>query len=730
LRKLTTTSENALEDFSYTVRKLVQIFWKFKWVFLVVFVGISAAITYKTMSAPKVYSASTTVQINPRTPQVLSEIREVVDMGSGTYWASREFLQTQYHVISSRAVAERVFEAEGLDRDPAFLGLSGITDPKALAEAASKIDGVGMLAGRISVGGVEGSQLARIQVEDTDPDRAVRLSIAVARAYRDLNLEHKVSANKKALRTLTLQRKELQKNLEQSEQDLVRYKLQHGILVASLKERENIVTQDLLAYNAALARAESELVGLRAKLEEAKKKDPERLQMEELGLAGKNRALGPLLEAQERLRQERADMLLKYTPEHPKVVALDTRIQLVEKSIERERATVREQLKTKLKAEMNELQRQLRTAEATEAGFRKLLDRTNKRAQNYNKRELEYLRLQRIVDENRRMYALVTKRLKEIDLAKEIQYNNVSILDRARGAGLVRPLLLNNVLFAAVLGLFGGLAMVVLLNFFDRSVKTQDDVEHLLGLNVLGAIPTVREGNDKVPLPDLYVHTHPKSSVAELCRSVRTNIEFLSPDRRMKRLLITSSAPLEGKTTISMFLGISMAQVGNRVLLVSSDMRRPRVPESLGLAQKKGISNWIVGDANIGEILHKTEIPGLSVLPCGPIPPNPAEILHSDKFKKLVEELDQRFDRIIFDSPPIGVVSDPLILSAHVQGVILIIHAGVTTKDMVHQSQKKLDAVNAKLLGCILNQATQGSMAYGYYYYGKGQDYSADRPAA
>ena len=307
----------------------------------------------------------------------------------------------------------------------------------------------------------------------------------------------------------------------------------------------------------------------------------------------------------------------------------------------------------------------------------------------------------------------------------------MSVLDEARDAGLVRPRLLYSLAFAIGLGFLAGLGIVVLLNFFDKTIKTQDDVERVLGLNFLGVVPTVRdEGGTKVPIPELYVHTHPKSTVAELVRTVRTNIQFMSPDHVPRKLVITSGQPLEGKTTVSLSLGISMAQAGNRVLLVSSDMRRPRIQQPFGFRGKRGISNWVVGEANLDDIILQTEVPNLFLLPCGPIPPNPAEILQSEKFHNLVEELEKRFDRILFDSPPIGAVTDPLILAAHADGVILVGQAGVTTKELMRHAIKKLRAVNANILGGILNNLDLTARGYGSHYYRQGYYYSSDDEAS
>lgn len=721
----------AIEEPALDLRKYFLIFWKFKWVFLVVFLGVGAAVAYLTMSVPKIYQAGTVVQINPRTPQVINEIREVVELGTGTYWANKEFFTTQYQVIKSRAVAQRVAEREGLERDPDFLGLAKLQDPAVLAEASKNADAAGIVMGRINVVPIEGSHLARIEIEDTVPDRARRISIAVGKAYRDINLELKVRETVKALKLLGTQKDELVRKLEEAEKKLVEFKRQEGILTISLSDRQNVVTQDLLAFAAATSKAESELITLRAQLEQARKRDGSAFKVTQQHLESESKSFGVLSEQVEKVRQERSELGVRYLEKHPKVEAIDKKLQLVQTALDAEKAYIKKQAEARFDAELTALKRKVAAADRNFSEHKKLVTRTNQRAQQYSAKELDILRLQREVEDNRRTYQVLAKRYKEVDIAKEIHNNNVSVLDEAKSAILVRPRLLYSLVFAIGLALMAGLGMVLVLNFFDKTIKSQEDIERTFGLNFLGVVPTVRdESGGKIQVPELHVHSHPKSTVAELVRSVRTNIQFMSPDRPLKKLVITSAQPLEGKTTVTLSLGISMAQAGNRVVVVSSDMRRPRIHQPFGLRGKRGISNWIVDEATLDEVLHHTVVPGLDLLPCGPIPPNPAEILQADKFHRLVEELEKRYDRILFDSPPIGAVTDPLILAAMADGVILVLQAGMTTKDMLRHAYKKLRTVNAHLLGCVLNNLDLQSTHYGSQYYRKGYYYAADEDKA
>jgi capsular exopolysaccharide synthesis family protein len=262
-------------------------------------------------------------------------------------------------------------------------------------------------------------------------------------------------------------------------------------------------------------------------------------------------------------------------------------------------------------------------------------------------------------------YNLVRNKLSTSEMSYRMDGNydssNVHRLDPALVPTVpVSPRLRVNVAAAVVLGLFLGLSLVFLIVFFDRSIKTTADAQQATGAPVLGVIPLIANANIEggESERDLYVHKQPASAVAECARSLRTNIMFSSADRQLKTIMVSSANPREGKTTSVIYLGTTMAQSGQRVLLVDTDMRRPRLHASLGVARQTGLSNLIVGDKEFDEVIKTTDIPNLFLLPCGPLPPNPAELLMSHKFQAVLAELGKRFDRVIFDSPPLQLVTE------------------------------------------------------------------------
>ncbi|MCA9566074.1 MAG: CpsD/CapB family tyrosine-protein kinase, partial [Myxococcales bacterium] len=209
----------------------------------------------------------------------------------------------------------------------------------------------------------------------------------------------------------------------------------------------------------------------------------------------------------------------------------------------------------------------------------------------------------------------------------------------------------------------------------------------------------------------------PKSSVAECCRSIRTNLHFMSPDQKLGALLVTSAGPREGKTSTAVSVATVMAQSGNRVLLVDTDMRRPRLHRALEQENTLGMSNLILGENTYEEAIQRTVVPNLDLLPCGPIPPNPTELMHTERFRTVIKELRSRYDRVIFDSPPVIAVADSMILGNFVDGVLFVIRSGQTNKEVVRRAKMNLEGINAPILGAILNDLDLEDRAYRYHYY-------------
>ncbi|HEY1086241.1 MAG TPA: polysaccharide biosynthesis tyrosine autokinase, partial [Archangium sp.] len=279
---------------------------------------------------------------------------------------------------------------------------------------------------------------------------------------------------------------------------------------------------------------------------------------------------------------------------------------------------------------------ELKEAVEKEKNLKALFDQTRIEAFEVEKKKLELDQLKSEAENNKRQYEVVFKRLKDIELSGMLRTSNVRVLDSARPMmGPIRPNVPQGILMGVIAGLVLGIGLALFLELLDSSVVSQADVEERLGLTFLGFVPTIAASAGNTP--DLHIHREPKSLIAECMRAIRTNVLFMSPDKPFKRMLVTSSGPQEGKSTTAINLGIAMAQSGNRVLIIDTDMRRPRLHKAFGVSNEVGVSSLVVGDSKLDDAVKTTEVPGLFVMPCGPIPPNPAELLHTQAFADLLE---------------------------------------------------------------------------------------------
>ena len=370
----------------------------------------------------------------------------------------------------------------------------------------------------------------------------------------------------------------------------------------------------------------------------------------------------------------------------------------------------------------------------TDKNLQVMLDDVKKEAFDTNKKEIDYKRLARKTTSG----SLSRPQAHERDgpLCHAQSYNNVRILDAAQVIKMpIKPRVRTNLPeLAALLGLVLGVGLAFLIEFQDRTIKGHLDIE-AMGLNFLGLIPSIPAA---MPLTRRSATSTfstnrraPRSRNAAV--TIRTNLLFMSPDNPAKRLVVTSAGPQEGKTTTLINLESCLPSGTEEIFLVDSDMRRPRLHKSFGVANEVGLSSLIVGEGSIEDAIKTTSVPGLFVLPSGPVPPNAAVPLHTERFRKLAEQLGERFDRVLFDSPPVGAVTDPLVLANQLDGTILVTKMLRTDRDLAERSAKSIRDANGKILGAILNDVDIEKRQYGYYlgyYYSYGRYYGEKKGAA
>jgi polysaccharide biosynthesis transport protein len=682
-----------------------------RWTVAGVFAAAVLATLVATVRQTPIYAATASIIIDLSAPKVLNnkDVQEVVETGTSGYWSSKEYFETQYKVLTSRAVAQRVIEKLQLAKDLRFLGLDHLKDEAKIAEELALLDPAGELQDRLSVIPVKDSRVVRIQLEDRDPKWAATLANAVADAYIAESLSVRSTTTQSASDWLEQQLADLETRLAGSADALFKFKQEHDIVSTSWEDRQSIQSQSMVAINDALTKERIHKAQLQARNEEMRRA-VENLADDPLSdgtlLSSLNSAVPELKVRYLEAKVECADVAAKYLENHPKVEACAAKIAAAKTNLDRE-----------VRGTLNAADREYQASIQTERKLEKLLGQAKADSFGLNQFEKEYLELKRSHDNNQRLYEMVLSRLKETAVTGMLQMSNVRVLDRAEPPDRpVKPRPVRNLALAVLLGLAGGVGLAFLLETLDTTVSTREQVEERLGVPFLGIIPSIAESPEGGKR-ELAVTAAPQSAAAECLRSIRTNLLFMSPEKPLRTMLVTSSGPSEGKTTTAAALAATMAGGGNRVLLVDADMRRPRVHKVFGMQSGTGLSALILGEGTLEQAISRTAIPNLDVLPCGPVPPNPAELLHTAAFAKLLAQMAGTYDRVVIDSPPAGVVADAIVISTHVDGTLMVLKAGQTSRDAAVRTARSLHAVKARLFGAVLNDLDLEDRRYGQYYY-------------
>lgn len=679
-----------------------------------------------TMRQKRIYEAVATVQFDPTPPRPLGgKVENMVELGSGAMWDTREYYETQYKILQSRRVAIGVVRELGLNRDHAFLGnlADGAKAPD--LDPVSEEDAAEALRGRLTVEPVKSSRLATVRLQDANPERAVQVLKVLVRTYREQNVDNMLESTDEAAEWLRAEHDKLHKELESTELALHKYKEDNNLLSVQFTDQSNMLQREIGQHNQTLAEVRERrehVAARRAQLAKVRNDDPAVLPATELL---SSQFLQGLRERFVTATQER-DGLLKggMGNNHPDVLAATQKLE-----------TARSALLGEVRNIQGALDRDLAAVSQEEGGVSGLFERAKKEALALNLREIEYSRLSRDKVNTEKLYSLLLERSKETDLTRRLRVNNVSIVDDpVEPKAPIRPNLPVNVAGGAAVGLLLGAGAAFGRSMLDRTVKTPEDVEQIVGATFLGLIPEFDKGG--LPAPrrrgieaeqqELIVHRQPMSGIAEASRSIRTNLMFMAPDKPFKTLLVTSAGPAEGKTTVACCIAIAMAQAGRKVLIVDCDLRRPRVHRIFrNRAENYMALTTALLEERQDDRIMDSEVPNLWVVPAGPIPPNPSELLHSERFRTFLTRMKERFDMIILDSPPVVAVTDAVILSTIVDGTVLVIRAFKTSKDLAKHGTRLLKNVGANMAGVVLNAVNlnRDEYQYSYQYYRRGSYY-------
>jgi polysaccharide biosynthesis transport protein len=692
-----------LDEHQSELTRYAAILWKRKWLFLSVAVAVLLASGIWTLTTKQLYTSSVKLQLDPQ--QNVLPYREVANVIT----ADPTYLATQAQVLKSQALAERIVTRMNLAAEP-----NGVT-------AAAR-----GFAGRVVVTPVPSTQVMNVSYTSEDPVFAAKAVNILADEYVNYSVDIRQVAAGKAKEFLEQELTKLRYKLEQSEEQLVEYGREHGILLPS--EDNNMAVQRLTDLSQEMTKVEIEV--LRNEYDELRSTT-----VDNFPESRKTTVMKDLENRRSGLEQKLATVSQRFGPKWPEVQTLTQELGDVRKQLVNERQRIIEQARVEYA---------LATARRDKLGA--ALTEQNRIADRLSQDSIQYNILKREVETGRQLHEGLLQRMKETDVSAGLKAANVHVIDRGQvPTRPSSPNILRNMALGLMLGLVLGTACTIGVEMLDRTVRTPEDVERQLRLPFLGAIPAFseswREANGGILVPlkgqspenGLYYVSAASEVYWDSYRALRTSLLFSSPEGRPRSLLITSALPGEGKSTTCVNLAISLAQTAARTVILELDMRRPRLANLFNISNKQGMSRYLSGQSELHTEVQQTGIPNLFVVPSGPIPPNPPELLGSARMSRALELLGRHFEYVVIDGPPLVPVTDALVVSTQVNGVVLVVQGGKTPNDVVQKARNLLKSVDAKVLGVLVNNVKVDSPDMYYYSYRSGvrdSSYRAGTPKA
>jgi capsular exopolysaccharide synthesis family protein len=701
--------ETHLYDYLLILRKHV-------WLILSFMLAVVTFVSIATFRMQPVYVANAKIEIDRENTNVLPF------QGADSYEYMMDldnYIETQARILTSETLALQTIRNSGLAGSPEFSG--GDTSSEAIATGSlanqKRPPEIAAFLGSLSVKRIPSTRLVEVTFESTDPAQAARILNAHLESYKAQNMEGHFAATTEATTWLQGQLADLKRKVEKSENDRINYERQNQIW--AVDDRQNTTTQRLLELNKELTDAEGETLKKRALYEYA-----ESGALDAVPQIRDN----PVVQDMQRRRADLSllynDALNQYGPNFPKVQRLQAQMKEIDDQIAKERKGIVVQLRS----DYNEVK-------ARQDLLTQRLDEQKVETNAMSEKMVQYNILKREAEANKAMYEGILTKLREAGISASLKSSNIRVIDPAMvPSSPSRPARTRNISLAFLVGLVGGVGLALLREYLDNTVKTPDDVETLGRLPSLAVVPAFGDSsslgrkvgllkrlspNGHEKLSGLIAQHSPKSQGSEAFRALRTTLLLSQPDRPPQVILVTSALPREGKTTAAANLAVTLAQLGDKTVLMDADLRKPGIGRMLNLASAKfaGLSSYLAGVSSLDlvSVPHPT-IPNLVAIPTGPLPPNPADLLSSHRLADAIAELRTKFKFVVIDSAPIMAATDAVILSVQVDGVLLVVRSGETPKAAFARTCELLVSVKSRLIGVVLNAVNANAPDYYYSY--------------
>src|SRR5436190_11843260 len=703
---------------------------------MIVFFLVFAVILIATLKEKPVYRAQVLLEIQKENPDIPT-IKDLYELES----VSDSYLKTQYSILTSESLARRVIDQLHLDAVPEFNSPKWWSFRRTVGAPPKQTTAIGpalplrnrdvyqrvleRFQDRLTIEPVSRSRLVTVQFDSNNADLSARIVNTLAEDYIDQSLEARWAATQKAADWLSQQLVGVKSKLEKSEEQLQDYARHNGLVFLETDKgaSQNVANERLQQLQEELTKAEAERYEKEALYRLVQSGDYGSLP----GVV-ENKLIQDLSERLAELKRELAQLSTKFNAGYPRVKEIQSQIDETEAALKEERQRAADKI-------TNEYFAALRR----EGLVKEALEGQQKQVNVIAEKAVQYNILKREVETNKQLYEGLLQRLKEAGVSASLKASNIRIVDSAEPpAKPAKPRIPLNLAVAALLGLGLGISTAFLQERLDDTLKGADDVERVFGLSALALIPSVHHLNgDRPSVSSLLGRTNllrsgqngtasnpaarwhridqgerPQPALIEAFRSLRASVLLSTADHPPGSLLITSTQPGEGKTTIATNLAISLAQLGQRVLLVDADLRFPSLQRLFCIREGLGIVSYLTGQQDWRAAVRPSGSPGLDLLPCGPVPPNPAELLSSKSMGAFITSAKSEYGFVILDSSPLLTLADSRIVASLVDGVLMVVKSGATPRDQVMQSQAGIRSAGANLIGVVLNSVTLHTKGY------------------
>ncbi len=696
------------DGLAVSLQRYLRIFLKRKWLILgVALFFVSVGGIYGVLKTPR-YTASVSMQID-REPMKVVEGGSTAPAPTGQ--DGLEFQRTQFELLRSRAMAERVVSALQLQEDSDFLkpqnisGLGWIRDVFSSNQAEDtaytrQAAAVETVVDNVDVRPVVGSRLVKLHYTDPSAARAQRIANAYADAYVTSNLDKRFEANSYAKIFLDDQIKQLKIRLEESEKALLDFAEREKIV--QVTDKASIAESNLAAANATLGQIISERIK-----NEQSWQQVEGATAINLSQLLSSSVVDGLRARRNELQRDYQEKLETFKPGYPAMVEIQNKIKEINRQLDTEVSTIKASLRGAYEASRNQ-----------ENEMRAQIEQLRAEVLELQKKGIQHNILKREVETNRGLYNSLLQRFKEVDVAGGVGTNNIFIVDRALAPITPsEPRILRLLLLALMIGLSTGLTSAYLLELFDDRVRSPSDIEQVSLLPTLGIIPLVRsEEAFSEELAD------PRSAISEAYRSLATALQFSTETGLPRSLVVTSAGPSEGKSSTALAIARHFATMGMKVLLVDADMRKPSLHTKLGKDNRTGLSNYLTGAATPQQVAQRIDNGRLTFIASGPLPPNAGDLLGGTRIYSLLSLGAEVFDLVVLDSPPLLALADAQLLASAAATTIFVAGAGQSRKGAIQSGLRRLQLARVTPIGVVLTKFDNKALGYGYGY-GYGYDY-------